>query len=98
MCDGTIIKGEFINNHSEGQCKILFVDGSVYEGNVTRGVIDGIGELKQPDGTSYKGGFKNGIKSGHGKFYIDPEIGGTYSLEGDFKNGEPAFTANEMHF
>jgi len=57
MCDGTVIKGEFINNYPEGQCKISFVNGNVYEGNVKRGVIDGVGELKEPDGSCYRGNF-----------------------------------------
>lgn len=77
---------------------MIFKDGAVYEGTVTRGIIDGIGELKQPDGSAYRGSFKNGIKEGHGKFYISPEVGGTYALEGEYKDNQPVLTANEMHF
>jgi hypothetical protein len=98
MLDGTILKGEFVNNYPEGNCKITYVNGSVYEGNVKKGIIDGIGELRETDGSCYKGNFKNGIKQGLGKFYISPEVGGTYVLEGQFENGEPSITANVMHF
>jgi len=93
--DLTVIKGEFINNHPEGHCTISYQDGSEFSGNVVRGVINGLGEVKYPDGSAYKGSFVDGVKQGPGCYYIEPSVGGTYSMSGEFENGEPSVTANE---
>ena len=80
-----LIKGEFVNHQPNGDCQIQYPDGAHFSGEIKRGVIDGIGELKTSDGFGYQGNFVDGRKQGPGKFYIQ---NGSYSLEGDFEDGE----------
>merc|ERR1712048_698220 len=54
-----------------------------------------MGKLETPDGFGYAGQFVQGIKEGPGKFYI---IDGNYTLEGDFRDGEPTLKANQVLF
>lgn len=70
MRNGTVFKGNFVNNQPNGDCQIIFPDEATYSGEVSRGVMHGIGELKQSNGFGYAGKFENGIRSGTGRFYI----------------------------
>lgn len=59
-------------------------------------MINGVGEIHHPNGSAYKGAFVDGVKEGHGVYYIDPSVGGTYSLEGTFTAGQPNLEANDI--
>lgn len=68
--NGTVFKGNFVNNQPNGECQVFFADGGSYSGEVDRGVMSGFGELKQANGFAYSGIFKDGLRHGSGRFYI----------------------------
>jgi len=95
MRNGKLWKGEFVKHQPHGSVQIEYYDGSHFSGEVKRGVIDGIGELRTTDGFGYAGQFVNDVKEGPGRLYIQD---GSYSLEGEFRNGESILNANEVLF
>ena len=94
--DGTVYKGNFVDNHAQGNFRVSFCNGDVFNGNVKKGIFHGEGELRESDGQIYKGMFMNGVKHGQGTYYISPEIGGTFILNEEFYTGEPKTEGNHL--
>ena len=62
---------------------------------MVQGVLTGSGKLEMANGQCYSGAFRDGSLNGEGKFYVKH---GSYSLEGNFTNGQPDVPVNKYIF
>ncbi len=81
--NGSIYKGDFVNNYFEGKGKFITHNGQ-YEGSLRNNIPDGFGIKNWTTGQSYKGNWKDGKYNGKGIFTF--KTGGVY--EGDFVDGK----------
>ena len=82
--NGSIYKGEMINDIPHGKGHLTNPNGYSYQGEFKDGKYDGQGKEILPNGDSYQGKFKDGIPNGQG---IKTKING-YKYEGGFKDGK----------
>lgn len=65
--DGSIYKGETLNNEPQGQGIRYYPDGSRYEGGLNEGKREGVGSQRWKDERKYQGEWKNDKIEGKGK-------------------------------
>jgi hypothetical protein len=83
--NGTVQRGQFTRNLSNGETDIASKDGRRYVGNVEWDQQNGDGMVVFPNGEHYKGGFQKGSLSGAGKYtYKDGS-----KHEGNFAGNAP---------
>lgn len=65
--DGTVLSGNFMNDHLQGNGYARFPNGLVYEGGFVNSAPNGQGTGTYADGSVYKGVFLNGKMHGNGE-------------------------------
>jgi len=77
-----MFKGQFKEDHPNGEGTKIFPDGSCYEGNFVEGMFHGKGKFKQvADGSEYDGWWRQNQIRGHGTKICN---GGTIEISGCF--------------
>lgn len=86
------MKGQFVNNYSEGICTITYSDGSIFNGNLVKGVPSGEGTLTK-NGFIYRGNFEEGLREGEGQLAVQNS---TFTLNSTFSKDRPAYECNRL--
>lgn len=85
---GDSYTGNFLNGKRHGSGTYNWADGSYYTGGFRSGLFHGFGKSYNSSGQlRYDGEHKNDKRTGFGKLYTTG--GNFYSIEGDFKDGDP---------
>lgn len=66
--DGTVYRGEWVDDRYHGQGKLILNTGEIYEGRFENGLKNGIGILEHIDGSIYEGDWKDGKIQGMGTY------------------------------
>jgi len=82
--------GKFVRGIREGEGKEKLPNGEVYDGEWKRNCRHGKGTLRNKKGIEiYKGYWKYGLYHGKGILKMNCPNGGTITIEGNWKSGEP---------
>ncbi len=82
--DGSVYKGEILEDQPDGYGEMVYADGSIYHGDWVNGSREGQGVYTSAEGDRYEGGFLADACSGRGKMvWAD---GSTY--DGDWLNDQ----------
>ena len=82
FADGSVFKGNLVDDLKNGYAKFTWTDGTVYEGNYKDGAKNGFGKYTWSSGDVYEGNHKNDAFHGFGKMtFIDGDF-----YEGNWKN------------
>lgn len=84
--NGSIYRGEWIDNVRHGKGVFSWADGAKYEGDFNMGIRSGNGTFYYKSGEKYIGEFKDGVRHGQGVLY---DRDNNVSYNGQWKNDKP---------